>query len=174
MRLFHKIFMLKKLKAIIIAVSLLIANVFSSAFAGVVVFNSLNFGNEKLSDINMVKQYNQIVMMPSKFIDMCVVVEKEITSLGFSNEANLFITKQVVDNVNTVIMFMNYRLNNYIKYVKFYYFKVSDNILNNYLNFMLFLIMLSFIVGYLGLLTAKNKGNYNIKIIESIKLCPVF
>lgn len=165
--------MLKKLKVLIIVISLLFANVFSSAFAGVLVFSSLNLGNEKISSIKMLKQYNQIVMMPSKFIDMCIIVGKEITNLGFSNETKLFITKQVADNTNSTIMFVNYRLNNFIKCVKSYCFNNLNNILNNNLNFMLFLIMLSFMVRYLGLLTAKNKGNYNITNIEDIKLCPV-
>ena len=66
--------MFKKIKVITIVVALLIANVFSGAFAGVYVFASFNFGNGTISDINVVKQCNQIAMMPSKFVDMCVTI----------------------------------------------------------------------------------------------------
>lgn len=165
--------MLKKIKILIIAVSLLIVNVFGNAFAGISVFTSLNFGNGTISSINMVKQYNQISVIPSKFADMCVMLQKELTSLGFSGKTETSISKQVYDTVDNFILFLSYRINNIVKYCIFYGVKISNNISVNNIWLLKFLIMLSFITGYLGLLTAKNKINNIIMHIDSIKLCPV-
>ena len=173
MRLFQKKFMLRKVKVFIIVVSLLIVNVFGSAFAGVSTFASLNFGNKNISDINMVKECSQIAVMPSKFVNICVMLGNEFKSFGISNKTKVFITKQVMDTVENLTLFVSYRTNNIVKYIKLCFFGIANIYLNNTFNRMLFLIMLSFIVGYLGLLTAKNKGNYNIKNIGNIKLCPV-
>jgi len=165
--------MLKKIKIIIIVVSLLFTNVFSSAFAGVSACAALNIGNGTISSIDMVKQCCQIAMMPSKFLDICVAIEKEITNFGFSNTNKLFISKQVYEDVINFILFTSNRTNNIIKYVSFYGVKILNNSLSEKLNLLMFLIMLSFIIGYLGLLTAKNKGNNIITYKNSIKLCPV-
>jgi len=166
--------MCKKIKIIIIVIALLFTNVFSSAFAAIPAFAALNIGNGTISSINMVKQCSQIAMMPSKFLDMCVLIEKEITNFGFSNTNKLFISKQIYEDGINFILFVNGRTNNIIKYVSFYGIKIVSNCLNEKLNLLMFLIMLSFIIGYLGLLTAKNKGNNIITYINSIKLCPIW
>ena len=165
--------MLKKIKIIIIVIALLFANVFSSAFAAISAFAALNVGNKTISGVDMVKQCSQIAMMPYKFIDMCVLIEKEITNFGFSNTNKLFISKQVCEDGLNFILFVNNRTNNIIKYICFYGIKIVKNCLNDKLNLLMFLIMLSFIIGYLGLLTAKNKGNNIFTYINTIKLCPI-
>jgi hypothetical protein len=165
--------MLKKIKIIIIVIALLFTNVFGSAFVAVPVFTALNIGNGAISSINMVKQCSQIAMMPSKFLDMCVLIEKEITGFGFSNTNKLFISKQIYEEGINFILFVNSRTNNIIKYVSFYGIKIVNNCLKEKINLMMFLIMLSFIIGYLGLLTAKNKGNNIITYMNSMKLCPI-
>lgn len=173
MRLFSEKIMLQKLKVIIIAVLLLIANVFSGAFAGVSVFASLNFGNKSISDINMVKQCSQIAVMPSKFVNMCIMLGNEFKSFSFSNKTNMIITKQVANNIENLALIVNYRFNNFIRYVKFYSIGIMNDFSTKGLFLFLFLLMLSFIVGYLGLLTAKNKANIITMYIKNIKLCPV-
>ena len=166
--------MLKKLKVITIVISLLFINVFANAFAGVSVFASLNFGNETISSINMVKQCSQIAMMPSKFVDMCIVLENELTSFGFSGKTEMFISKQIVNTVKDFVLFANCRINNTIKYVAFYGVRNVNNFsANNSWVLFMFLIMLSFITEYLGLLTAKNKINNINMYINEIKLCPI-
>lgn len=166
--------MLKKLKTVIIVVSLLIVNVFGNAFAGISVFTSLNFGNGTVSSINMVKQCNQIATMPSKFVNMCIMLENELTGFGFSSETEVSISKQVVDNVENFILFINCRVNNVVKYGVFYGIKTLNNVAVNNSWIFMFLIMMSFITGYLGLLTAKNKVNNIIAYINGIKLCPMY
>ena len=166
-------FMLKKLKVITIVVSLLVVNVFANAFAGISVFTSLNFGNGTISSINMVKQCSQIAMMPSKFSDMCIMLEKELTNFDFSSKKEIFITKKVIDNVQNCILFINYRVNTVVKYCVFCGVNVvKDFSVDNFWLFM-FLIMISFITGYLGLLTAKNKINNITMYIQNVKLCPI-
>ena len=165
--------MLRKLKVFIIVVSLLIVNVFGSAFAGISTFASLNFGNKSISDINMVKECSQIAVMPSKFLNMCIMLGNEFTSFSFSNKTNMFITKQIANNVENLALFVNYRLNGIMKYIKLYSLGIVKICLSINFDLMLFLIMLSFIIGYLGLLTAKNKVNDIIVYIRNIKLCPV-
>ncbi len=172
MRLFQNKFMLRKLKVSIIVVSLLIVNVFGSAFAGVSTFASLNFGNKSISDINMVKECSQIAIMPSKFVNICIMLGTEFKSFSFSNKTNVFITKQVMDTVENLALFVSYRLNEVAKYIKLYSLGIVKVCASNNFDLMLFLIMLSFITSYLGLLTAKNKVN-DIIYIRNIKLCPV-
>ena len=165
--------MLKKIKIVIIAVALLFANVFSSAFAAIPAFAALNAGSKTISSVDMVKQCSQIAMMPSKFVDMCVLLEKEITNFGFSNTNKLFISKQFCEDGINFILSVNNRTNNIVKYICFYGVRIVNNCLNDKLNLLMFLIMLSFIIGYLGLLTAKNKGNNIFIHINVIKLCPI-
>ena len=165
--------MLQKFRVFFIVVSLLIVNVFGSAFAGVSVFASLNFGNKSISDVNMVKQCSQIVVMPSKFVNMCIMLGNEFTSFNFSKKANVVITKQIADVTENLILFINYRTNNIMRYIKLYSLGIVKVCSNSKFALMMFLIMLSFITSYLGLLTAKNKVNDIIIYIRNIKLCPV-
>lgn len=167
--------MQKKICAIFLLFSMVLSN-FLLNLIGVYSFfaqKSIN-GNE---NINLQYQCNVIVNIPKNFINMCVKVSQEINSFNTitDNISNIKAEKNNNFTGNEFAIMINFSK---LKIIKTFYDKIFNNIGLSYgtnIYYLLMIILMFYIIGYIGLLRLFNDSLYYHKFFgKTVKLCLQF
>ncbi|MFA7074079.1 MAG: hypothetical protein WC234_02685 [Endomicrobiaceae bacterium] len=128
-------------------------------------------------NINIQYQCNVIVNIPKNFINMCVKVSQEMNSFNAVNDnfVNIKAKKNNNFSENEFALMANFSK---FKIIKAFYDRIFDNIGLSYgtnIYYLLMIILIFYIIGYIGLLRLFNDSLYYHRFFgKPLKLCLQF